>query len=81
MRVAFLGETIQDTDEYETLLAGIADDPPGGAQASTTRGPGDLDRASSGQPARQTGNERHRRARHRRPGEHVGASQRHATRT
>ena len=45
------------------------------------RGPGDLDRASSGQPARQTGNERHRRARHRRPGEHVGASKRHATRT
>jgi Putative metallopeptidase family (DUF6782) len=43
IRVAVLGETIQDTDQYEALLAEVAADPPGGVEATATRGEGELD--------------------------------------
>jgi hypothetical protein len=43
VRVAVVGELIQDTDEYESLLAEVAQDPPGDVEASVTRGPGELD--------------------------------------
>ncbi len=43
VRVAVVGETIQDTDEYESLLTEVAEDPPGDVEASVTRGPGELD--------------------------------------
>jgi hypothetical protein len=43
VRLALLGETVQDTDEYEHLLAEIAADPPGGVEASAVPGAGPLD--------------------------------------
>ena len=43
VRVAVVGETIQDTDQYEQLLTAIAADPPGGVDAKVTRGGGELD--------------------------------------
>ena len=43
VRVAVLGDTIQDTDEYEELLTDLAADPPGGVEATATRGEGERD--------------------------------------